>query len=330
VKRFQKSAFTLVELLVVIAIIGILISMLLPAVQQVRESGRRTVCQNNLKQMTLGMLNHESALGFLPSSGWGAIWVGDPLRGFGRNQPGGWMYSLLPYIEQKNLFNLPDDGDYATITASQRTRAGDMTQTPVSIFNCPSRRSGGPHKYILGPGWDCKNAETRITVARADYAMCSGDLNTGESDAGPSSMQHAETSYNFDRFSKPGDRWFQTGISFKGSQITLTDVTDGVSNTFAIGEKFLNPDFYATGQAGGDNHSWAQGFDRDINRWCADGIPPLRDRRGLDFVFNFGSAHRSIFYMSKVDGSVAGLSYDVDVAVWKNTANRADNNVGTY
>ena len=98
-----RQGFTLVELLVVIAIIGILIGLLLPAVQSVREAARRIQCANHLKQMGLGALNHEEAHGFFPSCGWGWAWIGDPDRGFGETQPGGWIYNLLPFVEQDAL-----------------------------------------------------------------------------------------------------------------------------------------------------------------------------------------------------------------------------------
>ena len=101
--RQHNRGFTLVELLVVIAIIGILIALLLPAIQAAREAARRMQCSNNLKQIGQACLSHVDSLKFFPTGGWGWGWAGEASRGFGPGQPGGWAYNILPYMELKRL-----------------------------------------------------------------------------------------------------------------------------------------------------------------------------------------------------------------------------------
>ncbi len=135
--RNDKHGFTLVELLVVITIIGILIALLLPAVQAAREAARRTQCAKNVKEMALAAMNHEQANGYLPTGGWGYAWVGDPRYGFGVEQPGGFFYNILPFLEQHDLHDLSLKASDDT----SRNNAGlTMIQTPLSLMSCPSRR----------------------------------------------------------------------------------------------------------------------------------------------------------------------------------------------
>ena len=122
--RNLRSAFTLVELLVVITIIGILMSLLLPAVQSAREAARQTQCKNNLSQIGKATLEHVAQYEFFPTGGWGYGWAGDPDRGFNIQQPGGFFYNILPFLEQRNLWQL------GAARACRRSRAFLRKRSP--------------------------------------------------------------------------------------------------------------------------------------------------------------------------------------------------------
>src|SRR5258707_15712415 len=156
---FTRCAFTLIELLVVIAIIAILIALLVPAVQKVREAANRAQCQNNLKQIGLGMHNHHTAHNHFPTGGWGWFWVGVPTRGVGKDQPGGWLYNTLAFIEQKDLRDLGVGKIGPDFTKDIVT----VIQTPVKTYNCPSRRTGGPSTKS---GATLLSADAKATAVR--------------------------------------------------------------------------------------------------------------------------------------------------------------------
>ena len=300
----RRGGFTLIELLVVIAIIAILIGLLLPAVQKIREAAARIQCANNLKQMGLGCHLHQHTYGILPSGGWGWLWVGDPSRGAGPRQPGGWVYSILPYVEQQALYNLSTDA------AGARQLCG----TPLKLFNCPSRRTGGPYPGGTSFYYNC-GGFTATEKARTDYAACSGDQAPDEIYPGPSSLAQGDSgSYNW-----PSTAAF-TGVVFQRSEIALTDVRNGTSNTFLAGEKYLNPHDYYTGRDPSDNENLYVGFDNDICRTTAS--PPLRDRAGYLNEYIFGSNHPSGVNMLYCDGSVHHISWDVDPGIFSRAGNR--------
>ena len=136
----SRHGFTLVELLVVITIIGILIALLLPAVQAAREAARLVQCQNNLKQLGLAMLNFEQASKRFPPGGWGYNWPTDADRGNDIEQPGSWLYNILPHLEQLPLSQLGSDGQPNLWTPTQLAGIAQVLQTPLSVMNCPTRR----------------------------------------------------------------------------------------------------------------------------------------------------------------------------------------------
>ena len=311
-----RSGFTLVELLVVITIIGILVSLLMPAVQSAREAARRVQCQNNVKQLALGCLNHEQSLGFLPTDGWGWSWLGEPDRGYGVLQPGGWSYNILPFIDQATLHGL---GAGTSGTALQATRIQLFT-TPLAVLNCPSRRQMGLYTYIF-PAGEIVNCGALTACTRMDYAINVGDP-AGTQDIGPLSYTDGDNP-NWSNWWNPITTGM-TGVSYQRSMITLAKITDGASNTYLVGEENHNPDQYFTGEAGDDNHGPFTGWENDSTRSSNLGYPPLQDTPGIELDGSWGSATRAGFNISFCDGSVHLISYSVDPETHRRLGNRKD------
>lgn len=319
--RRPLRGFTLVELLVVITIIGILMGLLLPAVQSSREAGRQAQCRNNLKQISLACLEQESTHGSFPSSGFGWAWIGDPDLGYGRTQPGGWAYSILPGLEQQVLHDMA----MGQSAAQKLATLAQMAAIPVSIFYCPTRRTVAPtprRNWTMGSeglgsgGQQAYNANVSDTLARSDYAANAGDAEAGWG-SGPAPAQ-ALAGQGFQNTSG------FTGVFYQCSQTTTAEITDGTSNTYLVGEKYLNPQHYLDGQEYSDDQSCWSGDDWDLNRWTTVGLPPLQDRSGLTNYYCFGSAHTSGWNVSFCDGSVRTESYSIDPKIHDCLGNRMD------
>jgi prepilin-type N-terminal cleavage/methylation domain-containing protein/prepilin-type processing-associated H-X9-DG protein len=308
-RRGGRAAFTLIELLVVIAIIAILIGLLLPAVQKVREASNRTKCANHLKQLTLACHNFHDTFEAFPSGGWGWNWVGDPDFWAWDKQPGGWVYNTLPFVEQDTLHDLGKGQPQAAKDLAAGQRAG----TIVNMYNCPSRRLGGPFPNNWPVNYVNTNPSYPPKLARTDYAANCGDALQNEINGGPGSWA-AVPNFNW------GNTDVFTGIVFRRSNIKFAQITRGTSNTYLLGEKYLNPDHYTDGLDPADNETMYVGFDNDIHR-CT-GIAPHQDQKGVQDTLAFGSNHISGVNMAYCDGSVSLVAFNVNPSVFKNSGNR--------
>lgn len=344
-------AFTLVELLVVIAIIGILVGLLLPAVQAARESARRIQCTNNLKQMTLAMVNHESAHGTLPSSGWKGHFTGDPDRGHGKLQPGCWLYSILPYMEQQALYDMGSGKTGAARFAELQVR----DSTPLPAINCPSRRA--PQSYIRNPATQAVSGDgtgaakpyDMPEAVKNDYAINIGDMSGTDPNTGFDSRCLTIAPNNYDKASWssefPPSAQEYNGISFCGTAVKLRQITDGLSNTLALGEKFIFTQVYNEGRFWrADDWGPYVGFQDDTARstYYNGLIPthlPQQDtdnltsltKTSLEGQFDhlvpaeiFGSPHSGGCNFSMCDGSVTLINYDIDAEAYRQMGDRAD------
>ncbi|MEO2045390.1 MAG: DUF1559 domain-containing protein [Pirellulales bacterium] len=318
--RNIRDGFTLVELLVVIAIIGILVALLLPAIQAAREAARRTQCTTQLRELSLGCTNHHDVHGHYPTGGWGWNWVGDPDRGYGGDQPGGWIYNVLPYIEQGNLHDMGSDGMPDTLSTQQLEGAGLMLALPITIINCPTRR---PSTSFVFPS-SIYNAKVTGFAGRSDYAINSGTRFT-EFKGGPP---------NFEQLHRY--RWktdiqavveLLDGISHERSEVSIAQVEDGTSNTIMLGEKFIPPEDYHNGENSADNETWCTGFNNDNYRIGLFEPIPDNDRPPIAANDRFGSAHPTILNCSFSDGSVHSLNYDIDLELFQRLCSRNDGEV---
>lgn len=344
-----SHGFTLVELLVVIAIIGMLVGLLLPAVQQAREAARVMQCNNNLHQLGLAALNVESSSKFLPSGGWGYYWLGDPDAGFGNKQPGGWTYSILPMLDQNNLYMLPADGAVPeSPSATSRSGCDTLQQTPVSAFNCPSRRS--LKLYPAKQPRNCYNFSLASPCAKTDYAACcgtySGSVTVTHNYQGPttSAIATCRTNNAWDKTYEFNTK--KTGVIFAHSKIAIGDIRDGMSNTYMIGEKFMDPGTYEqleyTGSStlnGDDDYTLWTGADLDNIRptYCgsfsgttfnpaATQRTPMQDRAGFgeSGSHRFGSSHAGTVGICMCDGSAQRVSYSIDPEIHHCKGDRKD------
>jgi prepilin-type processing-associated H-X9-DG protein len=304
--------------LVVIAIIGILVALLLPAIQAAREAGRRNQCRNNLKQMALAANNHLLVHKFFPTGGWGWGWAGDPNYGFDLNQPAGWMFNILPFIEEEALHNL---GRGLPDGAARQTAIKQALETVVPMYFCPTRRTATKVRFTHGTNFVNVGAKPEW-IARNDYVACAGDQAVLRECFGPGNYAGASTYTcwveNFN------NRMNGMNVLRGSGLVGLKRVTDGVSKTILFGEKYLRPERYDTIDNDNDQ-GWNMGHDRDINRWCDLLSIPASDILGTgERNAIFGSAHPGGFQVTMADGSVHTIPYEIDMETFRRLGVRDD------
>lgn len=340
-----RIAFTLVELLVVIAIIGILVALLLPAIQAAREAARRSQCQNNLKQIGLAFLNFESSNKQLPSGGWGYQWTGDPDMGNGERQPGGWAYTLLPFLEDSAVYNIGKGLN----TAQRMAALVQQQQTPIPSFYCPSRRPVG---LSLGQQVPINSDPVPgFMVAKSDYAANGGSLSPEDNvptywfkgpalscrDTYPNCVWTEGATRKYTREALTTGSTAMDGIVIPRFPIKLGQVTDGASKSLLCGEKYMYRDWYASTDANVqcDNNAFFQGYDMDVvrymntcNKTMEDNYQPLPDTDPSgEYTRKFGSAHSGVFNTVLCDGSGQTLAFDIDPETLEFMCRRNDDGV---
>ena len=288
-----SSAFTLVELLVVIAIIGVLVALLLPAVQAAREAARRVQCQNNLRQVALALINHHDTLKVFPEAA----------DGHKENRPG-YLSRLLPYIEGGNIESQIDYDEFFNRDVNQT-----IAQLKFVMFQCPSLDD----EELVDLYWRRIDG---IDYETSSYAAIAG---AGRVLAPDSKGDPLSPTNNCGR---PGG----DGIIFANSKVRMRNISDGTSNTFAIGERNYELRAWMRGPVTGgactsNTKTLRHPIVNDIDSYGDWYVTDNSGRQGGTIGFSnlpFGSNHPAGAHFVRADGSVDFLEEGANLCLLMN------------
>jgi prepilin-type N-terminal cleavage/methylation domain-containing protein len=302
-----RTGFTVTEMLVVIAIIGIMMALLLPAVQMVRESGRKTVCANNLSQIGKAIAQHEVHWQNFPSAGIDEL-VPRSGRGTGLNygplpyneQGWGWAYQILPFMEKEGPYMDPDPA-----------RAAGLI---VPSYFCPTRRKP---QTRLGSG--CGLA-ARTARGALDYA----------GNGGIGSPTQAIYPAKPDAWSNQNGTIIPigyntaTGIVRFPQRVNKGEIPDGVAYTILVGERNFNRQMMVDPTQPDEDNGYIAGYSWDTIRWGYE--IPAKDRTTDTTTGDtrFGSSHHLVCQFVLCNGAVKSINYSIDLAVFQGLCHRED------
>ncbi|MCR9294866.1 MAG: DUF1559 domain-containing protein [bacterium] len=302
-----RAAITIVEVVLSVSAIAILMALTLMAVQAARESARRSQCQNNVRQLGLAGQNHIDTVGFFPSGGWGYSWLGVAEFGYGPSQPGGWCFSVLPFVEADNIFRIVAT---AEIAKTQPETVQQLINALPPVFSCPSR----PQRTALNDGILYYGLHSFALGRQTDYAVNAGSR-FFPSTPGPGSFADASIYRYPPAVDINGVCWFR-------SQLRPKAVTDGLSNTLFVGEKWISP----TDPGKEANQPAYVGDSYDVRRFTLQ--PPRPDRVTTEgSLLAFGSGHEAGVNFGFCDGSTRFISYRIDELVYADLGDRRDGRV---
>ena len=324
----RRSGFTLIELLVVIAIIAILIGLLLPAVQKVRDAAARAKCQNNLKQLGIALHAYHDANDKLPPGAQGNVFPQPNPPGNTTNFIVGtsWLVFILPQVEQGPLYNQYNFG-----VAYNNTNNLAVGNNKVTTFQCPSGSN-----LLSGNGAEVANGQTN---ASTHYYGVMGP----SSRANPSTITLNGQTYSYTVGSATGNgAWtahgmlshfqHQTGSVSTNRTVRLTDVTDGTSNTLMVGELSMHIPGNITPTPPNHYRSWVRGnnggsgttknITYPINSTFYNGADNFND-------ISMGSNHSGGCNFGMGDGTVRFIRQSIDINVYKAMASMASGEVAS-